>query len=148
MMDISERYMPADWVLPAITPYNREFFTSGEIRVQRCAGCGTVQHPPIDVCNVCQGFEFEYVTAAPSGVIDSYTIIHHPVHASLKDLVPYNVCVIALTDYPHVRIVGNVIAAPPAKISIGRQVTATWAVIPGTDDQPDVMLPQWKLTGT
>jgi uncharacterized protein len=144
-MDSSERYLPEDWVIPAITPYNREFFTAGEIRVQKCITCGSVQHPPLDVCNVCQGFEFDYVTAAPYGVIDSYTIVHHPVHADLNDLVPYNVCVISLADYPQLRIVGNVIDAPSAEIGIGRRVAATWAVIPGTDDQEEILLPQWKL---
>jgi uncharacterized OB-fold protein len=144
-MDNSARYLPEDWVVPAITAYNREFFTSGEMRIQKCLSCGSVQHPPLDVCNVCQAFEFEYVTAAPHGVIDSYTIVHHPVHVSLNDRVPYNVCVIALADYPQLKIVGNVIDAPPAEIGIGRRVTATWAVIPGTEDQPEIILPQWKL---
>jgi uncharacterized OB-fold protein len=67
------------------------------------------------------------------------------VHVSLNDRVPYNVCVITLADYPQLKIVGNVIDVPPAEIRIGCQVTATWAVIPGTEDQPEIILPQWKL---
>lgn len=142
-MSNSARYLPSDWVLPAVDQWNRAFFTSGEIRLQKCARCAKVQHPPIEICNVCQGFEFEYVAVSPHGLIDSFTIVHHPVHAALKDVVPYNVCVIALSEYPDVRIVGNIIDATASQIAIGRPVTATWTMLASDDEQ--FALPQWKL---
>ena len=46
MPSTTARYLPEGWTLPAVTDENRAFFTSGELMVQRCSSCGTVQHPP------------------------------------------------------------------------------------------------------
>jgi uncharacterized OB-fold protein len=143
---VSDRYMPGDWVVPAVNDINREFFTSGELRLQKCRSCGIVQHPPVEVCNECQGFDFEYVAAAPEGVIDSYTIVHHPVHEMLKSLVPYNVAVISVSEYPHVRIVGNVVDASRDDVQIGRKVVAHWVTVFSNESTEPVQLAQWKLS--
>src|SRR4051812_18539338 len=108
-MATSERYMPQSWTLPALTEHNEAFFTSGSLKVQRCTDCGRVQHPPGEVCSTCQSFSFEYVDAAPTGVVESYSIVHHAVNPLLREHLPYNVVVVVLDEHPHVHIVGNVI---------------------------------------
>jgi uncharacterized OB-fold protein len=143
----SKRYLPDNWILPALTPENRAFFTSAEIRLQRCRCCGAVQHPPGEVCNVCQAMEFDYIAARPEGVVESFTIVHHVTNPTLKQNVPYNVAIVSLRDYPHVRIVGNVIDAAPDQIRIGMPVMCTWAEVrrEGDGADPIVMyLPQWN----
>jgi uncharacterized protein len=146
----SDRYMPDQWIAPALTPENRAFFTSGELRLQRCRSCGAVQHPPGEVCNACQAMEFDYVTARPHGVVESFTIVHHVTNPMLKQSVPYNVAIISLRDYPHVRIVGNVIDAAPDQMRIGMPVTCTWADIKREGNGGDpvtIYIPQWSMKG-
>ena len=51
--------LPDDWALPALTPFNEAWFTSGALVVQRCTSCGTLQHPPEEICHVCGGMTFD-----------------------------------------------------------------------------------------
>lgn len=139
---MTTRYLPEEWTLPAITPHNEAFFRGGrdgELRLQRCAVCATVQHPPNEVCVACQSMDFEYVAVAPAGTVVSYTIVHHPVHPSLRPVVPYNVAVVSVDEHPQVMIVGNVIDTEPDGVEVGLPVTCTWAEVGG-----DIYLPQWK----
>jgi uncharacterized protein len=137
--------MPDEWILPAITEHNRSFFTSGELRIQVCRDCGAEQHPPGEICHACQGFSFDYVRVRPRGVIDSYTIVHHPIHSLLSLVVPYNVVVVALDDNKNVRILGNVIDAAPSDIAIGLPVIGTWAEVVDEPAGETYRLLQWRL---
>src|SRR4051812_27220172 len=127
MSATSARYLPQEWSLPAITDENRPFFTSGELKIQRCLACGSVQHPPEEVCQQCQSMEIEYVTAEPTGTVESFSIVHYAVHPMLKAAPPYNVVVVALDEHPGVHIVGNIIDAAPGDVHVGMRVRATWA---------------------
>lgn len=150
-MERSRRCLPDDWIVPAITPENRAFFTSGELRLQRCRACGVVQHPPGEICHACQAMEFDYIAARPQGVVETFTIVHHVVHPMLKQNVPYNVAVISLRDYPHVRIVGNVIDVAPERMRIGLAVACTWAEVrrEGDGHEPlTLYIPQWRAAAT
>lgn len=142
---MSERYLPEEWTLPEVTEVSRAFFTSGELRLQCCLHCDYVQHPPLDVCHRCQHFDFDYVAAPPEGVIDSFTVVHHPFNDLLTERVPFNVAVIALPAHPGVRIVGNVIDAEPEDLAIGRRVHAVWAHLEGNGDHDALALLQWAL---
>jgi uncharacterized protein len=144
-MEKSARYMPDGWILPAITKHNRAFFTSGELRIQVCGECGAEQHPPAEICRACQGFSFDYVGVRPRGVIDSFTVVHHPIHAQLSSTVPYNVVVVALDDNKDVRILGNVIDAEPGDLAIGRPVSGTWAEVVDESAGETYRLLQWRL---
>jgi uncharacterized protein len=142
----SKRFLPEEWIVPAITPENRAFLTSGELRLQRCRSCAVVQHPPGEVCHTCQAMEFDYIAARPHGVVETFTIVHQVVHPMLKQNVPYNVAVVTLSDYPHVRIVGNVLDAAPEQMRIGMAVTCTWAEVIREGDEPITMyIPQWTM---
>jgi uncharacterized OB-fold protein len=145
-MNLSQRYLPEQLILPALMPESRAFFTSGELRLQRCRACATVQHPPGEICHHCQAMEFDYVAAQPHGVVESFTIVHHATNPLLKQRVPYNVALISLRDYPRVRIVGNVIDAQPEQMRIGMSVTCTWAQVRRETERGEavvVYLPQW-----
>jgi uncharacterized OB-fold protein len=145
--DTSARYMPDGWVLPAVDDLNEEFFTSGELRLERCPECGHVQHPPSGVCTACQHVGCEHVTVEPRGVIESWTVVHHAVHPMLQGRVPYNVVVVALGDHPHVRIVGNLVDAGDEEIRIGAPVRATWTPPIPEDAARGVRLLQWRRDG-
>ena len=142
--------MPDQWTLPELSPENAQFFTTGEIRLQNCTTCGHVQHPPVPVCGSCQSTDFEYRPGSRTGIIESFTVVHHPVHPMLTDRVPYNVIVVALDEPVGVRIVGNLLVPDGQPIGIGLRVSATWAEI--GSNEPDregsgrrLLLPQWEV---
>jgi uncharacterized OB-fold protein len=146
MTDTSDRYFPDEWTLPALTDHNTAFFTSGELRLETCRACGAVQHPPLGVCIECGGLEHDYLATTPRGVIDGVTIVHHAVHPLLKERVPYNVVVVALDDHDDLRVVGNVIDAPPESVTIGKRVRCTWTKpLPAPNGELAIRLPQWTL---
>ena len=111
---MSARYLPDDWTMPALTDRNAPFFTRGELILERCTACGHVQHPPSGVCVMCHSLDTTEQPADPIGVVDAFSIVHHPVNPLLRNHVPYNVVVVALDTYPHVRIIGNLIAGTPS----------------------------------
>ena len=139
----SGRVLPEGWTLPKLDHHNRRFFTSGVLVLQRCAACHGVHHPPQEVCPDCQGLEFGYEEVSGSGVVVSFTEVHHPVHAVLADAVPYHVVLVELTEHPGVRIVGNLVGAPPAVPRIGLPVRCTWVTVDPGHGRPVVTLPQW-----
>ena len=134
--------LPDDWGLPAVTPVNEAWFTRGEMAVQRCDACRTVQHPPEELCRTCGATEFTYEAVRPAGTIYSYTIAHYAVHPALRDSVPYAVVLVSLDDAPQIRVVGNMPDTPVDEIRIGLPVEAVWEERK-TDDGALVLLPQW-----
>ena len=59
-----------------------EFFwegtKAGELRVQRCAACGALRHPPGPSCPVCHAHDRDHVVASGRGTIHSYVVHRHP----------------------------------------------------------------------
>jgi uncharacterized OB-fold protein len=143
--DLSARYMPEEWTLPLLNEHNRPFFTSGELRVQRCEECGQVQHPPMDVCRYCQSQRFTSEPCAGTGTISSFTIVHHAVDRRLETVVPYNVVIVALDDYSDVQVVGNVVDAEGEELTIGARVRCTFAEVRDTEAGETLWFPQWRL---
>ncbi|HEY1988781.1 MAG TPA: Zn-ribbon domain-containing OB-fold protein, partial [Acidimicrobiales bacterium] len=96
---------------PILTEDNHAFWDAareGRLVTQRCAGCGRLQHPPRPMCPSCHGLELEVVDLAGTGVVYSYSILHHPQHPSFD----YPV-VAALIDLDEgVRILSNLVDVP------------------------------------
>ncbi|HZR51892.1 MAG TPA: zinc ribbon domain-containing protein, partial [Streptosporangiaceae bacterium] len=52
---------------------------AGELRVQRCAACGALRHPPGPMCPSCGSASAgDYAVAAGTGEVYSYVVHHHP----------------------------------------------------------------------
>ncbi|MEU5884664.1 OB-fold domain-containing protein [Spirillospora sp. NPDC047279] len=122
---------------PAIgqdTAFYWEGAKEGELRVQRCADCGTLRHPPGPMCPSCHSTKRDHVVASGRGTVHSYVVHHHPPVPGRTP--PYVVAVIDLEE--GVRVVGNVNGCPPEDVSVGMAVKLVFEKI---DD--DVTLPQW-----
>jgi uncharacterized protein len=52
--------------------------SGGDIRVQRCAACGLLRHPPAPMCPRCHGLGFDDVGITGTGTIHSFTVVHYP----------------------------------------------------------------------
>lgn len=137
------RFMSDDWVLPVIDRVNCDFFTAGRLVIQECTSCGTVQHPPGEICYQCHESDFRSRAVDGRGTVYSYTVVHHPLSPVLAKLVPYAVALVSLDEIPEIRILGNVIDVPASAVHIGLKVRVTFEEA----DDPDggrLLQPQWR----
>jgi uncharacterized protein len=124
---------------PLVTPDTAFFWAGtavGELRIQRCAGCGALRHPPGPMCPACgQPGDGGYVVAAGTGEVFSYVVHHHPPVPGKK--LPM---VVALVQLPEgVRMVGEMPGTRPDQVRIGLPVRVAFGRV---DD--DLTLPAWR----
>ena len=117
-----------------------------QLRVQRCADCGTHQWGPDWMCHACQSFEVEWVTVEPRARIYSWQRVHHPVHPVLADHGPYIVVLVELPHADNLRMLGNLLGDPVQDIVIGSDVEAVFE--DHDDGSPPFTLVQWQVSGT
>jgi uncharacterized OB-fold protein/acyl dehydratase len=126
-------------MLPPVSP-DTEFFWAGtrlgELRIQRCGGCGVLRHPPGPACPRCGSIgKAEYQVAAGTGTVYSYVVHHHPPVPGKK--LPIIVALVELTE--GVRMLGELTGVDPGDVSIGMPVRVSFDRI--TDD---LVLPGWR----
>ncbi|MGN9839121.1 bifunctional MaoC family dehydratase N-terminal/OB-fold nucleic acid binding domain-containing protein [Nonomuraea sp. H19] len=136
---------------PAATPQKREpyplqpainqdtaFFwegvKDGELRIQSCADCGELRHPPGPLCPRCRSANRSYKVASGHGTLYSFVVHHHPPVPGRE--VPFVVGVVELPE--GVRIVGNVVDCPIEEVDIGMPLRVTYRPM---DDR--LVLPMW-----
>ena len=124
---------------PLVTPDTAFFWAgtaAGELRIQRCGGCGALRHPPGPMCPACgQASDGGYVVAAGTGEVYSYVVHHHPPVPGKR--LPM---VVALVQLPEgVRMVGEMPGVRPDQVRIGLPVRAAFVRV---DD--DLTLPAWR----
>jgi uncharacterized protein len=129
---------PTSPMLPLITPDTAFFWegtAAGELRIQRCAGCGALRHPPGPMCPACgQPSDGGYAVAAGTGQVFSYVVHHHPPVPGKK--LPL---VVALVQLPEgVRMLGEMPGARPDQVRIGLPVRVTFNRV------GDMSLPAWR----
>ncbi|HEX4813709.1 MAG TPA: bifunctional MaoC family dehydratase N-terminal/OB-fold nucleic acid binding domain-containing protein [Nonomuraea sp.] len=106
----------------------------GELRVQSCADCGLLRHPPGPLCPHCRSANRSYRVASGAGVLYSYVVHHHPPVPGRAT--PFAVGVVDLPE--GVRIVGNVVDCPLEEVRIGMPLRVTYRRM---DDR--LVLPMW-----
>jgi uncharacterized OB-fold protein len=138
------RENPTSPMLPLITPDTAFFWAgtaAGELRIQRCARCGALRHPPGPMCPACgeastagaAGGE-GYTVAAGTGEVFSYVVHHHPPVPGKR--LPM---VVALVQLPEgVRILGEMPGVRPDQVRIGLPVRVTFT------QAGDMALPAWR----
>jgi len=99
---------------------------AGELRVQRCADCSTLRHPPGPMCPTCSSLRWDSVAAPASGTIHSLAVVHYPVVPSFEYPLPV---VLVDVDGPDgtagtagIRMIMNTADSEPASVVIGARV--------------------------
>ena len=116
---------------------HREFWRhcgAGELRFQRCADCATWRHPPGPACPTCHSLRSRWELAPEGPELFSFTVVHHPAAPALKDVVPYNVAIVAFHAPGPLRLVSSVIDAAPEELRIGMPLALAW--VRSADGQP------------
>ena len=129
---------PETPMIPQVTLDTAFFWdgtAAGELRIQRCARCGAVRHPPGPMCPACgEPADGGYVLAAGTGEVFSYVVHHHPPVPGKQ--LPM---VVALVQLPEgVRMVGEMPGVRPDQARIGLPVRVTFV------SAGDMLLPAWR----
>jgi len=143
--------MSAGYLRPPIDEHNADFWEGtrqGELRVERCGGCGALRFPPRPMCPVCRSTERNWVAVSGEGVIWSFVVPHPPLLPAFAEISPYNVIVVDLPEAEQLRMVGNLVAQAsgpineidPATIQIGARVRVVFEEV-----EEDLSLPRWVL---
>jgi len=113
---------------PSITP-DTAFFWQGlrekRLLIRRCARCGHLHHPPGPTCPRCQASEWDTLEASGRGVIHSFVVVHQPQLPGFDYPLP-----VALVELEEgVRLVGNLIGVPLARVCIGMPVQSQFVEV-------------------
>ena len=126
-------------VLRPVVSRDTAFFwdgtAAGELRIQRCGGCGALRHPPGPMCPGCGAAKPEYIVAAGTGEVYSFVVQHHPPVPG-KSL-PIVVALVRLTE--GVRMVGELLHVSPERVRIGLPVRVEFVRVDDT-----LTLPAWR----
>ena len=102
---------PPPRALPQPTPETQHFWDgcrAGELRLQRCRGCGASYFPPRPFCPKCGGRDVEVYAASGRASLYSYVINHRP-RPDMGDK-PHAIAVVALEEGP--RMMTNIVDCP------------------------------------
>lgn len=126
--------------LPVPNPDNAGFWDAcrrHELRLQHCAGCGAVRHPPRPTCPQCLSFAYEWRRSSGRGVVYTFTIVHGPTLAAFHERCPYNVVVVQLAEGPF--MVSNLVGCSADGITVGMPVEVIFEDVSET-----VTLPKFR----
>ncbi|MBL4906216.1 MAG: OB-fold domain-containing protein [Sneathiella sp.] len=93
---------------------------TGQIRLQSCVTCQTTWHYPRPACPGCGSRSYQWIMASGTGIINTFTIVHHAPTPELKSETPYVVAMIDLEE--GARMTGTVIGMAPLDCQIGDPV--------------------------
>jgi uncharacterized protein len=108
---------------------------AGELRIQRCGGCGALRHPPGPMCPACGAARPGYVVAAGTGEVYSYVVQHHPPVPGKQ--LPLVIALVELTE--GVRMVGELLGTEAERVRIGLPVRVEFVRV-----DEGLTLPAWR----
>lgn len=110
----------------------------GQLRIKHCAGCGRFLHPRRIFCPECRSNDLPWFTSSGSGVVYSFSTIHHP--PSPEFVGPYTNGIIELSE--GVFLFGRIVEAAGREVAIGDPVRVAFrTVVVGGD-----VLPVFEVT--
>ncbi|NUT36490.1 MAG: hypothetical protein HOV79_25835 [Hamadaea sp.] len=134
---------PAPRIRPVVTADTAFFWAgaaAGELRIQRCTGCGALRHPPGPACPACGADKPDHVVATGRGEVFSYVVHHHPAIPGRR--LPVVVALVALPE--GVRVLGELLDVDPERVRIGMPVRIAWDHGARQHSDDDLALPAWR----
>ena len=143
--------MQPNLLVPPIDDDSAPFFEGcrrGELRMQRCAETGRLIFPPRPMSPWAPHTPPGWTTVSGRGSIWSFAVPHPPLLPPFQDWAPYVVVAVALDEDPTVRLIGNLVPGPGARIdavrpedvAIGAPVRAIFESV-----ADGIVLPRWVL---
>ncbi|MEX2618242.1 MAG: Zn-ribbon domain-containing OB-fold protein [Alphaproteobacteria bacterium] len=128
--------------LPQPTPETQPYWDgakAGELRLQRCGGCGHVYFPARPFCPACSSRDVAWFTASGRGTLFSYVINHR---APKGFEAPYIIAVVQLEEGP--RMMSNLVDCPQTPEALTLDMPLEVTFVTATDD---ISIPQFRPVG-
>jgi len=116
---------PPEMPVPVVEALTEPYWSAareGRLVIQRCTACGTHRHLPHVLCAACGSTACDWDVSEGRGTVFTYTVVTHPVHGAVVDVVPYAVVVVELDDCGRVLVPSNVVDCPPDEVHVGMPV--------------------------
>jgi acetyl-CoA acetyltransferase/uncharacterized OB-fold protein len=128
--------------LPLLTPMNEWFWASGadgKLRIQGCADCGKLVHPPTPLCPACGSRSRVPTVVSGRGTVVAFTVNRQQWLPGFEP--PYAIANVALFEDATVHLTTNIIGGDSEDVHIGQEVTVRF------EQHEDVWLPLFEPTG-
>ncbi|MBV9486341.1 MAG: OB-fold domain-containing protein, partial [Frankiaceae bacterium] len=107
---MTENALAAHRPMPEVGPWNKPFWTGGEVgelRLPKCRNSGHLLHPSQRVCQHCLSDDLEWVVVSGNAVVIGVTVNEQMFMPSFAP--PYLIAVVALDEAPEVRLTTNLV---------------------------------------
>ncbi len=126
--------------LPFVTPWTEFYWRSGadgRLRLQECASCSALIHPPKPVCPSCGGAETGVRELSGRGTLFGFTVSHRFQLPGVPS--PVIVAQVAVEEDPRVRLTTRLVGCAEEDLSLGMRVEVLF------EEVEDVWLPLFRL---
>ncbi|MDG2335600.1 MAG: Zn-ribbon domain-containing OB-fold protein [Myxococcota bacterium] len=116
--------------LPVLEGHSADFYgfcKEGELRFQRCDGCGAWRHVPRELCAECGSWDWTWTRSSGKGEVFTYTVVGRALHPAFADSAPYAVSVVEMEE--GVRMLSRVADVDPAELEIGMRVQVDFEAV-------------------
>lgn len=108
----------------------------GELRLRYCLDCAKHFYYPRPFCPVCWSTNLEWRTAAGTGTVYTYSIVHSNDNPQFRERLPYVVAIVELDEGP--RVDTNLVDCDHESIVVGMRVEVIF------EDEGEVTLPRFR----
>lgn len=125
--------------IPEADDQSRPFFEAamrGNLLLMKCGSCGIFRLPARRHCDECLSDEFSWETAAGTGAVRTFGIMHQRYHPGFVADIPYNVTIVELDEGP--QLPTNIVGLANDEIRVGMRVRVEWEL------HGDVALPKFR----
>ncbi len=123
-----------EYKAPAIDWESRAYWEGagrGELVLQRCRACDTVQHRPRGLCATCLSDDIEHFVASGRGEVYTYSVVRQNQMPAFAKSVPYVVSYVQLEEGP--QLLTNIVDCDPDTVEIGMAVKVDFVPTPAKD---------------
>ncbi|MFD0661529.1 Zn-ribbon domain-containing OB-fold protein [Thermocatellispora tengchongensis] len=125
--------------LPLVTPWTEFYWTSGadgRLRLQECASCAALVHPPKPVCPYCRGHDLGVRVVSGYATLIGFTVSHRFRLPGLPS--PYIVAQVAIEEDPRVRLTTTAVGCEAGALRLGMRMEVVF------ERAEDVWLPLFR----
>jgi uncharacterized OB-fold protein len=105
---------------PRVLPESQRYWTAadeGRLMVKKCRACGEVHHYPRDICPFCLSADTEWLQAAGTGTVYSFSTMG-------KGEAAYTLAFVTLDE--GVTLMTNLVDCDPGRLAIGQKVRVSF----------------------
>ena len=136
MADAPEAKKNPEYEAPAIDWESRAYWEGcgrGELVLQRCRACKTVQHRPRGLCATCLEDDIEHFVASGRGEVYTYSVVRQNQMPAFAAAVPYVISYVQLEEGP--QLLTNIVDCDPNTVAIGMAVKVDFVPTPSKDGE-------------